>query len=160
MIVIGGDLSSKKLAVVTKWSTGFSMVEWKIRAKAPYGAAEAANGMRRILTALGDAMYSPGLAAIERPVVGRGVHATLVQSYVSGAVQAVLVEHGWEVILVSPSSWKATVVGHGHANKGAVASWLEHEQPALARAARSQDLVDAACLALYAEEVARSRPLV
>lgn len=152
-MILGADLSSKKLAVIVLDEAGPAMaIETKITAKAPYGAGQAYASMATILVALESEGYPrPRLAAVERPIVGRGVHATLVQSYVSGAVQAALARHGWEIQLVSPSAWKKAVVGHGGADKRAVAAWLEHEQPALARLATSQDLADAACLALWAE---------
>jgi hypothetical protein len=67
--------------------------------------------------------------------------------------------------LISPSTWKASVLGYGSADKDDVQSWVEHtsEQAAEAICAlastkpRRQDLRDAYCIALHGD-LARRHP--
>lgn len=60
---------------------------------------------------------------MEAPVVGRGgAKSTMVQSYVSGAVQAAFLSLGIPVSLVNVSVWKKDVTGSGAATKDAIAS--------------------------------------
>lgn len=59
---------------------------------------------------------------------------------------------------VAPSSWKAAVVGHGHADKVDVARWVKTRLPASAKAcAGDQDLLDAVCIATYGQLVHEGR---
>lgn len=91
------------------------------------------------------------IVAIEAPIAGASGN---VQTAVGIAVTvgAVLAEtRGWG-FLVAPASWKAAIVGHGHADKPDIRAWLEASDPQAAQACgRSKDLVDATCLAFYAE---------
>jgi hypothetical protein len=60
--------------------------------------------------------------------------------------------------LVAQSTWKKGVVGDGHADKDAVTAWLTEHHPAIATACQTdQDLVDAACIALFGRAVAEGR---
>jgi Holliday junction resolvasome RuvABC endonuclease subunit len=93
---------------------------------------------------------------VEQPLVGRGgAHATIVQAQVQGLVLARAHRAATPgVYTVNVKSWKKQVVGNGNADKAAVAAWLETHQPVLAGlAAGDQDLVDAACIALYGRAV-------
>lgn len=83
---------------------------------------------------------------VEAPVVGRGgVRSTLVQAYVSGAIQAAASAYGG-VHLVNVQSWKKAVVGSGRADKQAVkqaiiSHGLSDDLP--------QDFYDATAICLY-----------
>lgn len=59
---------------------------------------------------------------------------------------------------VAPSSWKAAVVGHGHADKDAVRDWVASRLPKSAKAcAGVQDLYDAVCIATFGQLVHEGR---
>jgi hypothetical protein len=69
--------------------------------------------------------------------------------------------------LITPSTWKAAILGHGHADKDDTELWLEHSAPEVAevvqacspsRADRRSDLRDAFCIAAYGD-LARRHPL-
>lgn len=69
--------------------------------------------------------------------------------------------------LISPSTWKANILGHGHADKSDIRRWVESTAPEVAaavqaasptRADRRQDLYDAYCIALHGD-LARRHPL-
>ena len=61
--------------------------------------------------------------------------------------------------LIPPSTWKATILGHGSADKDDVQSWVEHTSPATealicslaTTKPRRQDLRDAYCIALHGD---------
>jgi hypothetical protein len=92
---------------------------------------------------------------IESPVVGRGgVRSTMVQCFTSGAIQAALHNAGLDTQGANVSSWKKVVTGRGNSTKPEVAKHLRLRWPALYRAAGgNQDIVDAACIALYGQSI-------
>lgn len=94
-------------------------------------------------------------AFIESPVVGRGgVRSTMVQCFTSGAIQAALHNAGLDSQGANVSSWKKVVTGRGNSTKPEVAKHLRLRWPALHRAAGgNQDIVDAACIALYGQSI-------
>lgn len=95
-------------------------------------------------------------AFVEAPILGmtRDIQSTVKQATVSGGVQVALIEWGFGVHLVAPSSWKKAVIGKGNARKDEVGPIIEREWPGLWRAIHSdQDLLDAAALVLYGESV-------
>lgn len=96
------------------------------------------------------------LVAVEAPIVGasRNFRTGIRLGMVAGALTTSARQAGAQVALVPPSSWKATVVGHGNAGKPDVSLWLRRRYPEWWDACNeSQDLVDATCLALHAEVV-------
>lgn len=91
-------------------------------------------------------------AYVEEPVVAgvRNLRTSLQMSQLMGALMVVLAE----VVPVPVSSWKRGTVGKGNATKDEVAKWLEENHPRSHKAANgSQDLVDAACIRLYGEQM-------
>lgn len=93
---------------------------------------------------------------VEAPIVGisRNLRTGIRLGMVAGALTTSARQAGASVALVPPSSWKATVIGHGNANKEAVSIWLRKRFPDWWDACNgSQDLVDATCLALHGEAV-------
>lgn len=87
---------------------------------------------------------------IEAPIVGASGNAqtALRMAITVGAILGV--HPGGHATLVAPASWKKVVVGHGHASKNDVKSWLDANHPALAQACHGdQDRYDATCLGLF-----------
>lgn len=90
---------------------------------------------------------------LERPVAQHGRRAnvqTMIRMGMSaGAILGVRPGH-----LVSPSTWKAAVIGSASASKSDTWEWLSTRHPAYAeQAAGDEDLIDACCIWLYAEQV-------
>ena len=102
----------------------------------------------------------PTLIAVERPIQGasRNVRVGLAMAMVAGAITHAAHQTGSETILVEPATWKKAVVGRGNADKASITAWLQHSHSYYAhRCGKSQDLVDATCLALYAKKVLERR---
>jgi Holliday junction resolvasome RuvABC endonuclease subunit len=93
--------------------------------------------------------------AIESPIQGmsRNVRIGIQLGMVAGAVAVAARQAGAEVMFVEPSKWKKAVVGFGNASKADVSAFVEGHHPGLYAQCKSQDMVDAVCLALYAENV-------
>lgn len=96
----------------------------------------------------------PTLVAVEESIQGgnRNVRVGLSMAKAAGVLAVEARKHGSDVLFVPPARWKKVVIGRGHADKAEVATWLRAAHPEYAsRCGSSQDLVDATCLALYAE---------
>jgi len=88
-----------------------------------------------------------GLVFIEEPIVGRGgVRSTMVQAYMSGAVQAAFVQCGCDVYMVNVSKWKREVIGRGNSTKEQVREFMV---AAGMPDDLSQDAYDAGAIAVY-----------
>lgn len=153
-LILGIDASSTKVAVVAlPLSSGklYGIYEaTKLAKKAgPQACYEAHKAMTQFLDAWDGFQLH---AWMEAPVVAKGgAWSTIAQAMTSGAIQVAMYEHGLRTIeYVRPPAWKKEVVGHGHATKEDVATFLERTRPDLfAATGGSQDLIDAACIALY-----------
>lgn len=93
---------------------------------------------------------------MEAPVIGRGgAKSTMVQAYVSGAVQAALLSLSIPVTLVNVQVWKKDVVGNGAAGKPQVATAVQQRLSGLKLTAHwqeinaDQDIIDATALMMY-----------
>lgn len=93
--------------------------------------------------------------AIESPIQGisRNVRVGIQLAMVAGAVAVAARQAGADVVFVEPAKWKKAVVGVGNASKADVATFLERDHVGLYSKCESQDMVDAICIALYAEKV-------
>lgn len=84
--------------------------------------------------------------------VERSIYVQNAQTCVRLAMTVGAVLARWDpglTTLVDIPVWKQQVVGKGHASKDEVRDWLAANQPVLSAMSSSQDLVDAACIALY-----------
>lgn len=161
MIVLGLDPSSRKLALVVREDrktchfSAVKMPDLDISQRS-YAAYEAVGVFLHGLGVLPPVRH----AFVEAPIVGmtRDIQSTVKQATVSGGAQAALVEWGFGVHLVAPSSWKKTVIGKGNARKDEVGPIIKREWPGLWLAVSGdQDLLDASALVLHGESlVARS----
>ena len=95
------------------------------------------------------------VVAIESPIQGmsRNVRVGIQLGMVAGALAVAARQAGAHVIFAEPATWKKAVVGFGNANKADVAAFLERHHQGLHAQCSSQDMVDAICIALYAETV-------
>lgn len=93
--------------------------------------------------------------AIESPIQGmsRNVRVGIQLAMVAGVIAVAARQAGAEVTLVEPALWKKVVTGRGNANKEDVSIFLERHHKRLYARCQSQDMVDAVCIALYAEKV-------
>jgi Holliday junction resolvasome RuvABC endonuclease subunit len=150
-MIVGFDLSSRKLAAVSLDPVS----SWTY--EPPKKEKDRARVLKHFLDELVDLFEErrPRWVFIEHPLVGRGgAHATIVQAQVHGVVSAVAATYADGVYTVNVQSWKKEVVGNGRADKDRVRQWLEESHPHLAElAGADQDLVDAACVALYGRRV-------
>lgn len=160
-LIVGADLSSKSLALVARHpvTPTSAVVKYPLRTQAgrytPAVAAEAMACMWEWLDTV-QRMAVPGgprLAYVEQPLVGRGgTNATIVQCYVNGVVQACLVQAGFEVTLVHPSTWKAALTHDPHATKDDVGRCVRSRWPSVHRACQGDtDLQDAAAICLFGQ---------
>lgn len=90
---------------------------------------------------------------IEDTLVGNNRKYSLQLTEVRGAVMAAMPMHV-DVRLVNVATWKAQVVGDGHANKDSVRDYIHVTHGAYAPLCGSdQDLYDACCIALYGQSI-------
>jgi len=156
-VSLGIDPASTKIAVVALVGDEFKTDFYKRLGKS--GGESCAGAWHAIQYFVSQIHFTwPGLpiyAYIEAPVVGRaGVRSTMVQAFTSGAIQAALYEAGCSPQTVNVSSWKKSVIGRGNATKEEAAKWLRLRRPALHRSAGgNQDIVDAACIAIYGQQL-------
>lgn len=152
--VLGLDLSSRKIALMGRNDrTGWFCETWVAPKKMKNRGEILAHFLDPFTAFIQDTVaQGPTWMFVENPLVGiGGPHATIVQAQVQGLVLGTSVRSGVAAAYpVNVQTWKKDVVGRGNAPKDAVASWLRSECPNLADMADGdQDLVDAACVALY-----------
>jgi Holliday junction resolvasome RuvABC endonuclease subunit len=90
---------------------------------------------------------------IEDTLVGNNKKYSIKLTEVRGAVMAALALHA-DVRLVNVATWKAQVVGDGHASKDAVRDYIHvtHSDYA-ALCGSNQDLYDACCISLHGQQI-------
>lgn len=90
---------------------------------------------------------------IEDTLVGNNRKYSIQLTEVRGAVMASLALHA-DVQLVNVATWKAQVVGDGHASKDAVRDYIHVTHSAYAAlCGENQDLYDAACISIYGRQI-------
>jgi hypothetical protein len=96
---------------------------------------------------------------IEQPVARHGARVnTGTAIRLSMTVGAVFARHAGPGYVVDQATWKAALLGNGHASKDEIATWLWSESPGDAEACDGdQDLIDATCIRIYGELVAAGR---
>lgn len=150
-VTVGVDVSSRLYAAVAIDTGSLEAVAtWHVPLdRGPQGPVQALRAAVATTEKLPDPQRVR-LVAIEAPAMGVSPRSTILQSFCNGAVQAAVGMGGYEMLLVAPATWKKETIGRGNVDKPTVASWLRSKHPRLADACgRSQDLTDAACLALY-----------
>lgn len=149
MLVAGCDPSSRKVAVVVDHPDGrITTTTWSSRVK-KWEPSSCLSAHEWVVTMFG--RMDRGTVVIEQPAFrSAGVMSTVVQAFVSGAVQAAFLGIGWDVQLVNISTWKKAVVGSGSASKDDIAVAVREQWgPAFASCDGDGDLIDAAAICLY-----------
>lgn len=154
---IGVDLGTRRIALACpEVDFAFSDELKGVRLKRDYpGEWDAGYALgRRAALAMSRAGFLPGHAVkfyFERPMSFKSARTAIGQAFSAGAVFSQLVPFG-HAIELSNTTWKKELIGHGNADKDTCRGWLEGNYPALAEiCGEDQDLVDAHCIALWAE---------
>ena len=143
--VVGMDISASRLAMVALTEPiSFEKVDFRTP-WVPEVCAHAEAVAMEFVAKLQVKYDWNGDVWIEAPLVGRGgVRPTIVQSFVSGAVQSGLIKIGASVTLITVGEWKAEAIGNGNADKAFVARRLRSRWPdESALVADDGDLLDA-----------------
>ncbi len=151
--VVGIDPSSKSAAYV---SEEFMAKIQFAETSGPEACCKARRETVLILDAVKkdfDKKYLP-VVYLEAPIVGiGGVKTTLVQAYVSGAIQAACFDVGFDVVLISNTKWKKKIVGSGKATKDEIKSFVKkHHKNVYKSIQDDQDMIDAFCIWKYGVE--------
>ena len=144
-LTIGMDISASRLAMVALTEPiTFEKVDFRTP-WVPEVCAHAEAVAMEFVAKLQVRYDWDGDVWIEAPLVGRGgVRPTIVQSYVSGAVQSGLIKVGARITLITVGEWKAEAVGNGNGDKDFVARRLRSRWPdEFALVAGDGDLLDA-----------------
>lgn len=169
-LVIGVDPSAKKIALVAldpilgvSSVATFDLYGKGQKKQTPESVHAAMAGMNEVLNSIVHMMTKQSYAYVEQPLVGRGgINTTMKQAYVGGVIQACLVERGFKVTVVHPSTWRAGLgikARKTEAVKAATRQLVMVRDPKLfAKVEADSDLVDAAAIALYGtDKVAKIR---
>lgn len=95
------------------------------------------------------------VCVLEAPIVGVSTNRRVGVNMgaVCGALSATAMLNVQALVrIVPPAKWKKTVCGVGNLKKDGVMAWLEFNHPHLAKECRTDDDIDAMCLALYASK--------
>lgn len=105
--------------------------------------------LRAICFELAEFVQSPDVLFIEEPPKVRNMRTFGQLSLTAGAILSATSAQGY---LIPVETWKKAIVGRGGVGKPVVADWLGVNHPYLySRCGGDQNLVDAACLALYGD---------
>lgn len=168
--IIGIDPSAKKIAIVLMGPGGlaadsFQLTKKKTTPTSPESVGKALAVMRDYLHDKSHMMTSERYAFIEAPLVGRGgVNTTLKQAYVGGVIQACLIEVGFKVHVVHPSTWRSGLgikARETTALKAATRQYVMTQSPKLFRMVDGDnDLTDAGAIALYGADQRRKADFI
>lgn len=163
MTILGVDPSSKGLHVVVGFQEldpeFFVRKELKFNESGPYTPLRAQRAydlfqefLARCYEEMPDSKNEFEVF-LEGPVVGKGgVKSTMVQAYVSGAVQAACSGFGEIIHLVNVTSWKKEIVGNGRAGKSEVKRAMRGRG---IPDGLQQDFYDATAICLYGLDATR-----
>lgn len=153
MIAVGADIKVRQISMSCPQ---FGMVD-SIDLGKPSGYRESelhqlADWVRRFHHDVRDWAYGKEIGLwIEKAFLAnsaaRSLNATLSLAEVSTVVRTAA---PWtHVEQVVPSTWKAEVLGYGHADKEDIQAWLAVNDPELAEFCAREDEYDASCIATY-----------
>ena len=149
MNLAGVDLGIHKVALASFVDEAFNTTIWQSASDSrAMQLHELAMAVRDTIT-----LWHVDTVWIEDTLIGNNRKYSLQLTEVRGAVMAALAT-SCEVHLVNVATWKAQVVGDGHASKDAVRDYIHVTHPGYAPVCGDdQDLYDAACIALYGRHI-------
>lgn len=174
-LIVGCDPSSKCLAfyALSPVTPTVKARKYTIGAKTKYKPEDSAAALDACddMIQVADSMATTGgrkFLFIEKPLRGRGgTNTTIVQSFVSGVVQACFVRAGYKVYLIDNQTWKSFIgVPRGTRTKSgqpktAVVNAMKARFPKDAMIVGTDgDLLDAAAVARFGAETVRRGKLV
>ncbi len=146
MLVTGIDSDTRSVAVVTLNSERPS---WSRHFQFGVKGRRAEDRIQALSTEIEDRFANQDYAwiYIETPVMGVNAKALRDQAFVVGMLRHELWLNDLWNSLVDNGTWKKAVLGNGHASKEEIAQYAVQRFPQLA--GESQDIMDAACIALF-----------
>lgn len=148
MTVVGGiDYGSSRIAIVIPSRDVF--LDVKLTPGDDFGALDVlAETTWNVLT-----QTRAEVVALEASILGmsRNVRTARSLARVEGAIAVAARQAGAHVVSAEPATWKKAVIGIGNADKQAVGVWLQRHHPNWHQHCHTQDLIDATCLALFAQ---------
>jgi len=149
MTLVGADLGVRKVALFVPGDAPSAHVH-EVRKETPRSLQllELSSFVHDIAS-----LHQVDQAWIEDTLIGNNRKYSLQLTEVRGAVMAALALHV-DVRLVNVTTWKAQVVGDGHASKDDVRDYIDvtHSDYA-ALCGSNQDLYDAACISLHGLQI-------
>lgn len=158
MAVFGCDLNSRKVALAQIHGGGFLLHAYKVPEKR-YALTNRAAVLGELYAYTLGIVSEGDLVYVESPIVAgaRNIQSTIKVAAAYGAVLAAINGQHAQAFEVPVSSWKLATVGKGNASKDDVSAWLHAQHPHVyTECAGDQDLMDAACVALFAQGHERS----
>jgi Holliday junction resolvasome RuvABC endonuclease subunit len=150
MNLAGVDLGIHKVALASFCAGVFDTQVWNVDPDMPRALQ-----LRELGMVVAGLRQLQGLDQlwIEDTLVGNNIKYSLQLTEVRGAVMAAQTMDT-DVRLVNVATWKAQVIGDGHASKDAVRDYIHVTHPAYAPlCGDDQDLYDAACIGLYGLQI-------
>jgi Holliday junction resolvasome RuvABC endonuclease subunit len=150
-MIVGCDPAGRRVALVWPEENRSACLHLKAHPKGLRATDGWGPDARRIADWCHEVLKGVDTLWIERPIMG-GSGSPLAAIRIAVTAGLVAAASTARLEFVFPVVWKAAVVGKGNADKSAVAAWLAEHHPTLAKTCGGdQDLVDAACIALYGQ---------
>lgn len=161
-MIVGIDLNSRSVAMALR-PMGQDDGPWSVRKHTvkvtKYATLDRAAVLGELYGFVVTHVFPEDIVYVESPVLAgaRNIQSTIKVAAAYGAVLAAVNAAHARAVEVAVSSWKLATVGRGNASKDDVGDWLHVQHPSVhTECAGDQDLMDAACIALYAELTERS----
>lgn len=158
MPVIGVDIGVRRLAIACPemgWTTHVDLGRRRTGRHALMRHEELASLKRWLWNTMTDVIrlgVHPGDMAlvIEQPMLAAVGGSTQTLEHMSEVIGMVLAADSWgSAKMVNVSTWKALLLGYGHADKEDIDAWLRLTAPELRQLCGTEDEVDAMCIGLF-----------
>lgn len=163
-MIVGIDTGAKRLAVCELWETG--EVSFGYYETPETELAEVLKDLCYWLTQRSWIWRRKDRVYLEKVVQPHGARATSFDGMMAHSMTIGMVVSTVGGVLITPATWKAAILGYGHADKDDTELWLTHSAPQVAAAVeaaaptrkdRRADLRDAYGIAAYGD-LARRHP--
>lgn len=159
IMIVGIDLNSRSVAMVGFPTKPDDMHPFWHKYTVPTKLMDRAEICGLLYADVVKNVFPEDQVYVEAPVLAgvKNVQSTIKVAAAYGAVLAAINSTRAVTHEVPVALWKVATVGKGNASKDDVGDWLHVQHPSVHReCAGDQDLMDAACIALYAELMERS----